>query len=147
MSFGTIVLFGDAIDVCRGFRYILDTQLPGGVGLVVVEAPVIGGKAHPDDILTMGWMWRELSIACRRECIQIAKFPGKNGKLITGVYPGTLKKTAAGHGHATKPQMKAAARALGHAVTDDHQADAVLLLEHFAEPKKEPVQIAFSHTL
>ena len=137
MSFGTILLAIDPIESCVAFRHILDTR-PGldGVGLVVAERPIIGGRISPEIMMTCGWMWRELGIACRREDIEIVE-----------VYPGTLKKAATGHGHAKDPEMKAAARRLGHAVTDDHQEDAVLLLEHFAEPRKEPEQIVFSHTL
>lgn len=50
----------------------------------------------------------------------------------------TAKKRLAGHGHADKDMMVAAARAEGYAVTDDHQADAIaILMTHFFGPRED----------
>ena len=48
-----------------------------------------------------------------------------------GVPVGTIKKFATGRGNAGKDEMIAAMRALGHAVTDDNEADALAIL-HWA---------------
>ena len=48
-----------------------------------------------------------------------------------GVPVGTIKKHATGRGNASKDEMIAAMRALGHAVTDDNEADALAIL-HWA---------------
>ena len=48
-----------------------------------------------------------------------------------GVPVGTIKKHATGKGNASKDEMIAAMRALGHAVTDDNEADALAIL-HWA---------------
>ena len=45
-----------------------------------------------------------------------------------GVPVGTIKKHATGKGNASKDEMIAAMRALGHAVTDDNEADALAIL-------------------
>lgn len=46
----------------------------------------------------------------------------------SGVPVGTIKKHATGKGNASKDEMIAAARALGHAPGDDNEADALALL-------------------
>ena len=48
-----------------------------------------------------------------------------------GVPVGTIKKHATGKGNASKEQVIAAMRALGHPVADDNEADALALL-HWA---------------
>ena len=48
-----------------------------------------------------------------------------------GVPVGTIKKFATGRGNASKGEMIAGMRALGHAVTDDNEADALAIL-HWA---------------
>ena len=45
-----------------------------------------------------------------------------------GIPVGTIKKHATGKGNAGKDEMVAAARARGHAPTDDNEADAIALL-------------------
>lgn len=73
------------------------------------------------------------------------------GKIyeIAGYYPNvrsvdeygvsTAKKRLAGHGHADKDQMIAAARAEGYAVEDSHQADAIaILMVHHFGPRQDP---------
>jgi len=45
-----------------------------------------------------------------------------------GIPVGTIKKHATGKGNASKDEMVAAARARGHAPTDDNEADAIALL-------------------
>jgi len=52
---------------------------------------------------------------------------------IAGVHTGTLKKWATGNGAAKKEAMLARARELGHDVTNDDEADAVLLLRYQME--------------
>ena len=54
-----------------------------------------------------------------------------------GVPVGTIKKHATGKGNAGKHEMIAAMRALGHAVTDDNEADALAIL-HWAIDTQEP---------
>ena len=46
----------------------------------------------------------------------------------SGVPVGTIKKHATGKGNASKNEMVAAVRALGHAPADDNEADALALL-------------------
>ena len=53
-----------------------------------------------------------------------------------GVPVGTIKKHATGKGNASKDEMIAAMRALGHAVTDDNEADALAIL-HWAIAQNE----------
>ena len=48
-----------------------------------------------------------------------------------GVPVGTIKKHATGKGNASKEEVIAAMRALGHPVTDDNEADALAIL-HWA---------------
>ena len=48
-----------------------------------------------------------------------------------GVPVGTIKKHATGKGNASKDEVMAAMRALGHPVTDDNEADALAIL-HWA---------------
>ena len=48
-----------------------------------------------------------------------------------GVPVGTIKRHATGHGNAGKHEVITAMRALGHAVTDDNEADALAIL-HWA---------------
>jgi Holliday junction resolvasome RuvABC endonuclease subunit len=48
-----------------------------------------------------------------------------------GVPVGTIKKHATGKGNASKAEVIAAMRALGHPVTDDNEADALAIL-HWA---------------
>ena len=47
-----------------------------------------------------------------------------------GVPVGTIKKHATGRGNASKDEMLAAARNLGHAPADDNEADALALLDY-----------------
>jgi Holliday junction resolvasome RuvABC endonuclease subunit len=44
---------------------------------------------------------------------------------------GTIKKHATGKGNASKEEVITAMRAMGHAVTDDNEADALAIL-HWA---------------
>lgn len=53
-----------------------------------------------------------------------------------GVPVGTIKKHATGKGNASKDEVIAAMRALGHPVTDDNEADALALL-HWAIDTQE----------
>ena len=53
-----------------------------------------------------------------------------------GVPVGTIKKHATGKGNASKEEVIAAMRALGHAVTDDNEADALAIL-HWAIDTQE----------
>ena len=53
-----------------------------------------------------------------------------------GVPVGTIKKHATGRGNASKDEVIAAMRALGHVVTDDNEADALALL-HWAMDTQE----------
>ena len=55
-----------------------------------------------------------------------------------GVPVGTIKKHATGKGNAGKDEVIAAMRALGHAVTDDNEADALAIL-HWAIDTQEMV--------
>ena len=48
-----------------------------------------------------------------------------------GVPVGTIKKHATGKGNASKDEMIAAMKALGHSPSDDNEADALALL-HYA---------------
>lgn len=50
-----------------------------------------------------------------------------------GVPVGTIKKHATGKGNASKDEVIAAMRALGHAVSDDNEADALALLHWAAD--------------
>lgn len=59
-----------------------------------------------------------------------------NNIPLYGVGVGTIKKHATGKGNATKDQMIAAAKALGVAVIDDNQADAVALLAYALEQER-----------
>lgn len=59
-----------------------------------------------------------------------------NNLPLYGVGVGTIKKHATGRGNATKPDMIFAAEALGVAVTDDNQADAVALLAYALEQER-----------
>ncbi|RPE15462.1 hypothetical protein DF122_21175 [Burkholderia pseudomallei] len=54
-----------------------------------------------------------------------------------GVPVGTIKKHATGRGNAGKDEVIAAMRALGHAVTDDNEADALALLHWAADTQGE----------
>lgn len=47
-----------------------------------------------------------------------------------GIPVGTIKKHATGRGNASKDEMLAAARALGHSPADDNEADALALLDY-----------------
>jgi Holliday junction resolvasome RuvABC endonuclease subunit len=47
-----------------------------------------------------------------------------------GIPVGTIKKHATGRGNASKDEMLAAARALGHTPADDNEADALALLDY-----------------
>ena len=47
-----------------------------------------------------------------------------------GIPVGTIKKHATGRGNASKDEMLAAARKLGHSPTDDNEADALALLAY-----------------
>jgi hypothetical protein len=53
-----------------------------------------------------------------------------------GVPVGTIKKHATGKGNASKDEMVAAMRALGHPVTDDNESDALAIL-HWAIDTQE----------
>ena len=53
-----------------------------------------------------------------------------------GVPVGTIKKHATGKGNASKDEVIAAMRALGHPVTDDNEADALAIL-HWAIDTQE----------
>ena len=53
-----------------------------------------------------------------------------------GVPVGTIKRHATGKGNASKDEVIAAMRALGHAVTDDNEADALAIL-HWAIDTQE----------
>ena len=53
-----------------------------------------------------------------------------------GVPVGTIKKHATGRGNASKDEVIAAMRALGHVVTDDNEADALAML-HWAMDTQE----------
>ena len=53
-----------------------------------------------------------------------------------GVPVGTIKKHATGKGNASKDEMIAAMKALGHSPTDDNEADALALL-HYALTQQE----------
>ncbi len=53
-----------------------------------------------------------------------------------GVPVGTIKKHATGKGNASKDEMIAAMKALGHSPADDNEADALALL-HFAVAQQE----------
>jgi Holliday junction resolvasome RuvABC endonuclease subunit len=53
-----------------------------------------------------------------------------------GVPVGTIKKHATGKGNASKDEVLSAMRALGHAPTDDNEADALALL-HWAIASQE----------
>ncbi|MFX1761481.1 hypothetical protein PWP93_02570 [Paraburkholderia sp. A1RI-2L] len=54
-----------------------------------------------------------------------------------GVPVGTIKKHATGRGNASKDEVIAAMRALGHAVADDNEADALALLHWAADTQGE----------
>lgn len=56
-----------------------------------------------------------------------------NNIPLYGVGVGTIKKHATGRGNAKKPDMIAAAQAMGVRVVDDNQADAVALLAYALE--------------
>ena len=47
-----------------------------------------------------------------------------------GIPVGTIKKHATGKGNASKDEMIAAARQLGHSPADDNEADALALLAY-----------------
>lgn len=53
-----------------------------------------------------------------------------------GVPVGTIKKHATGKGNASKDEMVAAAKALGHAPNDDNEADALALLHWVIETQE-----------
>lgn len=53
-----------------------------------------------------------------------------------GIPVGTIKKHATGKGNASKDEMIAAMKALGHSPTDDNEADALALL-HYALTQQE----------
>jgi len=55
-----------------------------------------------------------------------------------GVPVGTIKRHATGKGNASKDEVIAAVRALGHPVTDDNEADALALL-HWAIDTQEMI--------
>ena len=59
-----------------------------------------------------------------------------NNIPLYGVGVGTIKKHATGHGNAKKPDMVAAAQALGVRVVDDNQADAVALLAYALDEER-----------
>lgn len=54
-----------------------------------------------------------------------------------GVPVGTIKKHATGRGNAGKDEVIAAMRSLGHAATDDNEADALALLHWAADTQGE----------
>ena len=58
-----------------------------------------------------------------------------------GVPVGTIKKHASGKGNASKDEVIAAMRALGHAVSDDNEADALAIL-HWAMATQDDTQEA-----
>lgn len=124
LSFGTITFRPrNPVGACQAFKRQLD-RVPAGLSRIVAEKPVIGSKQHPEIIMTCGWMWRQIEITAVEAGVELVE-----------VNPMTLKKRATGNGHAKDAEMIAAAEFLGHAVKDDHQADAALLLEHFGEPQ------------
>ncbi|MHA6903163.1 hypothetical protein ACEQ38_16985 [Ralstonia syzygii subsp. celebesensis] len=59
-----------------------------------------------------------------------------NNLPLYGVGVGTIKKHATGKGNAKKPDMVAAAQALGVRVVDDNQADAVALLAYALDAER-----------
>lgn len=59
-----------------------------------------------------------------------------NNIPLYGVGVGTIKKHATGRGNAKKPDMIAAAQALGVRVVDDNQADAVALLAYALDEER-----------
>lgn len=56
-----------------------------------------------------------------------------HGIPYEGIAVGTIKRAACGRGNATKKEMIAAVRKLGHRVTDHNEADALALLLGVAE--------------
>ena len=124
LSFGTLRFSkNDHIAACEAFGRQLTPEHLAEVTKIVAESPIIGGRIDPERFLTCGWMWRHIQISARMAQVE-----------LVAVNPTTLKKRATDNGHAKDPEMIKAAKALGHAVKNDHEADAVLLLEHFADP-------------
>lgn len=83
---------------------------------LAMERPFLNPNTPRSGELLLGMVWEGGKMAYKR------KVP--YSKHI----PQTIKKFITGNGRAKKPEVTAAVRALGHAVTDDNQADAVALL-------------------
>lgn len=76
------------------------------------------------------------NLAARAYCGYLAileSWCAANNIPLYGVGVGTIKKHATGKGKAKKPDMIAAAQALGVNIKDDNQADAVALLAYALE--------------
>ena len=67
---------------------------------------------------------------CVGMATEVMAWAAKIGAETMPVHTGTLKKFATGTGNAGKPEMIEAAKKMGHAPTDDNEADACCLLEY-----------------
>lgn len=117
-------------------RYILDEcarwKLPNA-DLVAIEGPSYGsqgGKAHE----RAGLWW------CVAYKLWALKIP------VVVVAPGTLKKYATGHGHATKSDVRQAVIARWPAFNGDHNAaDALMLVAFAADLAGKPITAMPDH--
>ena len=102
---------------------IAEHTVPGA--LVLVEAPFVHLK-HASSAIPLAMLHGVVEMMC-----------AELDRRHDSVTPGELKKWATGKGNAKKPEMIAAARALGCATDNDNVADAFLLL-HFHESTHTP---------
>lgn len=94
----------------KWLRGMLDVQKPA---LVIYESPSLFAKTTPDTVIKLNGLATHTEWVCYRK-----------GLTVRSANPSSLKKFFAGHGKATKDDMKAEARRRGWKVSDDNQADA-----------------------
>jgi len=94
-------------------------KLLGNIDLIVYEQPHQRG-GHPTQV-AMGLVTEVLSFSARANI------------ETTTVHSMSLKKWATGKGNAKKPRMIEEAKNRGYDVTNDDEADAVLMLEYTLE--------------
>ena len=107
---------GGGMRFLRFKRWLTDIkQCNDGIDQVVFEE--VRRHVGVDAAHAYGGFMGQLTAWCERHQIP-----------YQGIPVGTIKKHATGKGNASKDEMVAAARALGHAPVDDNEADAIALL-------------------
>lgn len=111
------VLRGDSTPLKKGGpRLGFPSKLLQSVDAVVFETPFARGRAATRS------MWGMAGV--------LEAAASEVNKPVVDVSVATIKKFAAGHGHAPKNTMIAAARKLGYRGNDDNEADAYCLLKY-----------------